>query len=89
MRSAGDVQWWRFTPAASGTYRVVLGDLPRNYSLAVYRPGGSESTSSSRLSDRTISVTVQAGQRVTIRVGVESGGYSATTPYRLAVTSGS
>jgi hypothetical protein len=86
MRSATDEQWWSFTPTTGGDYRVLLGELPRNYSLAVYYPGGSQSTSGSTTRDRTMTITAKAGQPITIKVSVGTSGFSATAPYRLGVS---
>jgi hypothetical protein len=86
MRSITDEQWWSFTPTADGTYQVSLGDLARNYSLAVYRPTGSSSSSGSSTNERVITLDVIAGQRITIKVSVGSGGFSSTDPYRLTAS---
>ena len=87
MRSTTDAQWWSFTPTTSGTFQVLLGELPRNYGLAVYYPGGSSSATGSTTRDRTLTITAKAGQRVTIKVSVDTGGFAPTAPYRLTVTS--
>jgi hypothetical protein len=86
MRSATDEQWWSFTAPAEGNYEVRLSGLPRNYGLAAYYPGGSSSTTSSGTGDRVRNVTLRPGQKLTIRVNVGSGGFSATDPYRVSVT---
>ena len=62
------------------------GELPRNYSLAVYYPGGNQSTSGSTTQDRTMTITAKAGQPITIQVSVGTGGFSATAPYRRGVS---
>lgn len=85
MRSGTDVQWWSFTAAADGTYAITLSDLPNNYSLGATYPGGSFNTSSSGNGDRVRTVTLRSGDRVNIKVGVGSGGYSESSPYRISV----
>ena len=86
MRSDADTQWWSFTAAADGQYEVRLGTLPRNYGLAVYHPGGSSSTTNSGTSDRVRTITLKAGQKVTINVSVGTGGFTATDPYRVTAS---
>ena len=85
MRSATDQQWWSFTVTADGTYAVRLSELTRNYGLSVYFPSGSSMTTSSGISDRVRKLTLRAGDRVTIKVDVGSGGHSSADPYRLTV----
>ncbi len=85
MRSSGDVQWWSFTADADGQYEVRLSELPRNYGLAFYHPSGSTSTTNSGTSDRVRTVTLRAGDRITIKVIVGTGGHSTSDPYRIAV----
>ena len=86
MRTEMDEQWWSFTAGAEGTYEVRLGGLSRNYGLAAYYPGGSTSTTNSGTNDRVRGVTLRAGQNVTIKISVGSGGFTATAPYRVTIT---
>ncbi len=85
MQSEGREHWWTMTAAIDGVYEVRLHDLPRNYSLAAFRPNGSSSSSGSSLRDRVVTATLRAGQQLDIRVRVEGGGFSATEPYTLTV----
>ena len=86
MRSGSDAQWWAYRVPTDGTYEVRLSQLPNNYGLTVFYPGGSASTTSTSTTDRVRSVQLRAGDRVSIEVSVESGGFSSSAPYRVTVS---
>lgn len=85
MRNTGDAQWWSFTAPAAGTYTVRLSDLPAAYRLSAYYPGGGRSTYSSSLSDRVITRTLSAGQRIVVSVAAVNANGNVNDPYRLSV----
>ena len=86
MRSASDEQWWAFTAHSDGTYAVGLSELPYNYSLTVHHSGGSGSSSGSGTGDRVRTVTLRAGEGITVKVSASTGGLWTTSAYLLTVS---
>jgi hypothetical protein len=85
MRGNPDEHWWTFVAEEEGVFEVRLEELPANYSLALFFPGGSSSTSGNNLADRVRTRFLRPGQQAFIRVRTESGGHSPVQPYRLRV----
>ena len=85
MRTSTDQHWWTMTAPTTGDYIVRLSELPRTYGLEAYSPSGSSSSTGNTLSDRVVTRTLRAGERLDIRVAVSAGSFSTSQPYRLRI----
>ena len=84
-RTAGDVDWYRFTLTKSQAVQVVLGDLPHNAKLQLYHACGALLATSdhSGVVPEEIIRTLPAGT-YSVRVSAH-GGFDITDPYQVRI----
>jgi hypothetical protein len=90
-----DVDFYTFDVAAGSTFQVVLGNLPADYALSLYRQGRSGAThlvasaaDNHDLGDQTITVTAGPGGTYFARVRSVRHASDDANPYAVTVTAG-
>jgi glucose/arabinose dehydrogenase/PKD repeat protein len=84
-RTAGDVDWYRFTLTRRQAVQIVLGDLPSNHKLQLYHVCGALLATSDRsgTTPEEIVRTLAAGS-YTIRISGH-GGFGIDDPYQVRI----
>ena len=86
LRSAAETDWYAFTLPGRAYVSVVLGDLPRNYNLALYDAAGTRLARADHAGTRFEAVDrVLPAGTYRVRVGSTSG--SSSTAYSLIARS--